>query len=79
MIAERDLRTSNTLAGTFRMLETAGLLSPEISQKMQKAVGFRNISVHEYKDLDWDLVFDIISNHLSNFSRFVEEINRIND
>ena len=79
VIAEQDLRTSNTMAGTFRTLEMAGLLSSEISRKMQKAVGFRNISVHEYEDLDWDLVFDIISNHLSNFRRFVEEINQIGE
>ena len=79
VIAERDLRTSNTMAGTFRILESAGSLSPDLSLKMQKAVGFRDISVHEYEDLDWDLVFDIISNHLTNFSCFVREIDRIAD
>jgi uncharacterized protein YutE (UPF0331/DUF86 family) len=77
VIAERNLKTSNTMAGTFRILEGAALLSPEISGKMQKAVGFRNISVHEYEELDWELVFDIVSNHLSNFSRFIEEIYRL--
>ena len=79
VIAERRLKTSGTMAGCFRELERAGVLDPELSLKMQKAVGFRNISVHEYEDMDWDLVYDIITHHLSNFSSYIEAVKRALD
>jgi len=48
IISERDLKTSNTMAGSFKILEEAGILPDDLSVKLQKAIGFRNVSVHEY-------------------------------
>jgi hypothetical protein len=37
-------------------------------------VGFRNIAVHQYKDLDLDVVEDVIRNRLDDLLLFVETI-----
>ncbi|RKX83288.1 MAG: hypothetical protein DRP70_15005 [Spirochaetes bacterium] len=29
----------------------------DLSVKLQKAVGFRNVSVHEYDSIDWEIVW----------------------
>jgi uncharacterized protein YutE (UPF0331/DUF86 family) len=71
IISERDLKTSNTMAGSFKILEEAGILPDYLSVKLQKAVGFRNVSVHEYDSIDWEIVFDIIHHHLINFRNFI--------
>jgi uncharacterized protein YutE (UPF0331/DUF86 family) len=71
IISERDLKTSNTMAGSFKILEEAGILPDDLSVKLQKAVGFRNVSVHEYDSIDWEIVFDIIHHHLINFRNFI--------
>ncbi|MGL1891240.1 MAG: DUF86 domain-containing protein [Spirochaetaceae bacterium] len=77
IISERDIKPSNTMAGTFKALSDNSILPEELSIKLQKSVGFRNISVHEYNDIDWEFVFDIIHNHLSNFKFFIKEINNL--
>ncbi len=74
IISEQDIKPSSTMSGTFKALSDNKLISEDLSLKLQKSVGFRNISVHEYNDIDWELVFDIIHNHLSNFKMFIKEI-----
>ena len=41
---------------------------------MKKAVGFRNIAVHAYDTMDWDIVFAIASRHLQDFADFAHVI-----
>lgn len=74
IISENNLKTSNTMAGCFAALETANLLPQDLSHKMQRSVGFRNVSVHEYRSIDWEIVFDIIHNHLVNFKQYIKAI-----
>jgi hypothetical protein len=37
------------MAGSFEGLLGLGILSEELALRMKKAVGFRNIAIHEYK------------------------------
>lgn len=74
VISEKELKTANTMAGCFAALENADILSNDLSLKMQRAVGFRNVSVHEYRSIDWEIVFDIIHNHLVNFKQFIKAV-----
>ncbi len=39
-----------------------------------KAVGFRNVAVHNYEAINWEIVFAICSKFLSDFQRFVAEV-----
>jgi len=72
IISEKGYETSNTMAGCFKVLQTEGVLPTELSEKLQKSIGFRNISVHEYQSIDWKIVYDVIHNHLSNFREFIK-------
>lgn len=74
IIAEQGLKTGSTMAECFSGLEKAGIIDSGLSAKLQKAVGFRNISVHEYTEIDWKIVFDIIHHHLENFRKFLKAI-----
>lgn len=76
MIAERGLKPASTMAGAFIVLEAEGIITLSLSAKLQKSVGFRNISVHEYHSIDWELVFDIISNHMVNFQEYIQSVTR---
>ena len=46
IIADREVRAPSTMAETFETLYALGLLSPELTDSMKKAVGFRNIAMH---------------------------------
>ncbi len=54
----------------FRLLETAGLLPTELSQRMQAMVGFRNVAVHDYQKLNLDIVRAILNERLDDFRQF---------
>jgi uncharacterized protein YutE (UPF0331/DUF86 family) len=41
---------------------------------MQGMVGFRNIAVHDYQNLNIEIVVAIVEKHLGDFESFIEEI-----
>lgn len=38
---------------------------------------FRNLIVHQYEEIDPEVLFDFVGNHLNDFRRFRDEIDRI--
>lgn len=45
-----------------------------MSRNMQGIVGFRNIAVHDYKEIDKDILKDVIENHLTDLLDFARVI-----
>ena len=37
-------------------------------------VGFRNIAVHDYQNLNIEIVISIVQKHLEDFEGFIDEI-----
>jgi uncharacterized protein YutE (UPF0331/DUF86 family) len=74
IIADTAQPAPVTMSEGFSLLMTEEIISPEICQRMQKAVGFRNVAVHEYNLINWEIVFAIISNHLDDFRRYAKEV-----
>lgn len=52
------------------MLEGAGRLTPALSHRLQAMVGFRNIAVHRYQDLDLAILKSILDERLDDFVEF---------
>ena len=74
IISDREVPAPETMAGTFDALARAACLSPDVAQRMTKAVGFRNTAVHAYQEIDWKIVFSIITKHLDDFREFARQI-----
>ncbi|MEK8088672.1 type VII toxin-antitoxin system HepT family RNase toxin [Thermithiobacillus plumbiphilus] len=55
----------------FQMLEAAGIISPDLSTRMQRMIGFRNIAVHEYQKLDLAILRNVLDQRLDDFREFV--------
>ena len=56
----------------FELLEQAGLLPSEMAASLRAMVGFRNVAVHNYRDLDLEVVRSIVETKmlvLKEFSR----------
>ena len=56
----------------FVLLERAGRIEPDLSRRMQAMVGFRNVAVHDYQNLNLEVVKSILENHLDDFRTFAE-------
>ena len=74
IIAARDNPAPDTMGQTFDVLAALGLISPELAVRMKKAVGFRNIAVHNYEAIDWQIAHAIATRHMEDFTAFAGAI-----
>jgi len=69
-----NLGLPNTSRELFTMLLDAGIIREDICKQMQGMVGFRNIAVHDYQNLNIEIVVAIVQKHLGDFEGFVREV-----
>ena len=74
IIKTRNLGLPNSSRELFNMLLDAGIISENICKQLQGMVGFRNIAVHDYQNLNIEIVVSIVENHLTDFELFVQEV-----
>lgn len=79
LIAARDVPAPNTMGETFDVLALARLIPEELARRMQRAVGFRNIAVHSYEAINWEIVFAICQKHLVDFRDFAASVDALLD
>jgi uncharacterized protein YutE (UPF0331/DUF86 family) len=61
-----------TMGQAFDALANSGVIEHELAVRMRKSVGFRNVMVHNYDDVNWEIVFAICQYHLSDFRAFAK-------
>ncbi len=74
VVKNRQLGVPQTSRESFELLLSNGIIDNETSQKMKAMIGFRNIAVHNYSNLDVKIVIAIIETHLDDFGRFTKMI-----
>ena len=74
VIASREVPAPITMAAAFEALQALHIVSPDVANCMKKAVGFRNIVVHNYQEIDWGIVFNICHHKLDDFRAFAQAI-----
>jgi uncharacterized protein YutE (UPF0331/DUF86 family) len=74
LVREHGLGVPQESREAFALLEEAGHLDAELSDRLQRMVGFRNVAVHDYQDLNLDIVQSIVEEHLSDFTDFTEQV-----
>ncbi|MBC8207538.1 MAG: DUF86 domain-containing protein [Kiritimatiellaeota bacterium] len=74
IISDLEVPVPETMAQTFDVLKKAGCLDAATAERMAKSVGFRNTAVHAYQEIDWDIVYCIITEHQDDFREFARQI-----
>jgi len=74
LIAGMNVAPPDTMGQTFDLLAQAGLLTTALALNLKKAVGFRNIAVHNYDAINWHIVHSIVKNYLADFSAFAKVV-----
>ena len=74
IIADFDTPPPSSMSQSFDRLHQLKVISADTGERMKKAVGFRNVSVHEYQSIDWLIVFRIINEHLGDFKDFAKQV-----
>ena len=73
-MAYTSLPVPINMADSFEKLAMAKIITKETAERMKKAVGLRNILVHEYQKIDWSIIWSVITSHMIDFHSFVAEI-----
>lgn len=74
LLAPSDLTAPATMGETFTRLAGAGVIDKSLSDRLRRAVGFRNVAVHNYEAIDWDIVFTLTGPPLSDFDQFAAQV-----
>ena len=75
MLRTTSTDTPDTYAERFSALEEAGVLSPETSDRMRSAAGFRNVLTHQYgDDIDDAVVYEHLQTELEWIVAFLREV-----
>lgn len=70
LLARSGGAAPQTMSHTFSQLAQEGIITPELAERMRRAVGFRKIAIHEYDEIDWHIVHAIATRHLTDFEDF---------
>jgi uncharacterized protein YutE (UPF0331/DUF86 family) len=76
IISESDMPAPASMGESFDRLRSRGLLSDDLAARMKKAVGFRNIAVHAYQEINWQVVYSIITTRLSDFVEYAAVVSK---
>jgi len=76
IISTTNQTLPQTMGDIFTKLHELGAISQETNERLRKAVGFRNIAVHNYEAINWEIVYAICRNSLQDFRQFAQEICR---
>ena len=74
IISEKNMRVPVSYSDTFKVLLENHVVSSELFSTMEKMTKFRNIVVHQYEEVDAEIVVLILGKHLVDFDRFRESI-----
>lgn len=71
---ERKLGEPDATRSLFRLLAQDGWIAPDQVDVWRKIIGFRNIVVHRYLDVDPAIVRAVLESNLQDLSAFVRSI-----
>jgi uncharacterized protein YutE (UPF0331/DUF86 family) len=77
VVRVRALGVPESSRHAFVLLVEAGLLDRELGGDLQRKVGFRNIAVHRYQELDLGVVHAVVRDKLGRFEAFAAAMLRI--
>jgi uncharacterized protein YutE (UPF0331/DUF86 family) len=70
VIRLRQLEPADDARAAFATLRRAGLLEPELEAMMRRMVGFRNVAVHSYEELDLSKIRVVIETRIDDLVTF---------
>jgi uncharacterized protein YutE (UPF0331/DUF86 family) len=77
VIADRGYPQASSYRNAIEVLEEEGLIDEGLSERLQRWMGFRNILVHLYLEIDHSRVYDAIQEDLGDLEAFAASMARL--
>ena len=70
VISQKGLKLPATYKDSFKILRDNKLIDEHLCEKMISMTGFRNIAVHDYQQIDKNILKTILQEHLIDLETF---------
>ena len=67
VISDRGMGVVNQHGDIPAIFVKNGYVDPNLGEEWVRMIGFRNVLVHDYLDIDRSIVYDVLQNRLSTF------------
>ncbi|KYH33998.1 hypothetical protein CLTEP_20500 [Clostridium tepidiprofundi DSM 19306] len=76
IISVLDIEKPDTYREAILILSKEDILPKRFAKQIANMVSFRNILVHDYMRIDEKIMIDILKNHLNDFIKFMNYVNK---
>ncbi|NLJ78850.1 MAG: DUF86 domain-containing protein [Tissierellia bacterium] len=76
IISANNIEKPHTYRESILELAKLDILPREFTEELSKMVGFRNILVHDYTNVDEEIILNVLHTRLDDFIRYMEYIDR---
>jgi len=74
LVADEKIGLPANLKENFTLLESRKIIDSPLSKRLQAMVGFRNIAVHDYQQLDLIILKSIFEHRLGDLEEFIQVV-----
>lgn len=74
IVSEEGLGIAGSTNELFYLLEERGFIGTDLAERMVRAVGFRNLVVHEYGKVDLEVIFRVSQENVKDLEEFARVI-----
>lgn len=78
VVSNKKLGLPQNKREAFKLLEENDIIDSKMCNNMQGMIGFRNIAVHDYKEINEEILQSVIENNLSDLTDFARIILNLN-
>jgi len=74
LIRREQLGVPQSARDVFELLAKSEWIERSLAEALKRMIGFRNIAIHEYQSLQYEITVKIITDHLDEFLQYTAEI-----
>ncbi len=74
IVAQDNLGRPDTYGAIFTLLAEHHIISNELEKTLKKMAGFRNVLIHEYREIIVEKVYQVFNQHLNDFYAFAQAV-----
>jgi len=76
IISYKELRRPATFSESFEILNRHNIISKNAEKNMIQMARFRNRIAHDYGDINYRVIHDILTNRITDIDSFLKEISK---
>jgi uncharacterized protein YutE (UPF0331/DUF86 family) len=74
MLSDLSGKLPDTMGEAFIALREHGVISERTASALRSSVGLRNVAVHDYVAVNWQIVHNVVNGHVEFFAEYMREV-----